>query len=186
MVIKNDRILDAAAEVLAIRPNATLQSIAKAAGISRTTIFNRFPTRDALLEALAVDTLMRIGQVMARVPQGAPSELPDELASVLSDVTGGLMLLGPRTVFLRIHPGSGSDVDAHWVDAVLPLAVYIGRAQAHGVLRRDLPTRWLVASYIGLLFAAWDEVAQGELGQAQAARLIVSTWLSGSSGSHVN
>lgn len=68
MVIKNEQILDAAAEVLARRPDATLQSIAKAAGISRTTIFNKFATRDALLEALAVDSLKRIGEVMAWVP----------------------------------------------------------------------------------------------------------------------
>jgi hypothetical protein len=30
-----------------------------------------------------------------------------------------------------------------------------------------------------LLFAAWDEIVAGELGQVQAARLVVDTWLSG-------
>lgn len=70
MVIKNDRILDAAAEVLAKRPDATLQTIAIAAGISRTTIFNRYPTREALLEALAIDALQRVGQVMKCIPLG--------------------------------------------------------------------------------------------------------------------
>lgn len=180
MVIKNEQILDAAAGVLARRPNATLQSIAAAAGISRTTIFNRFPTRDELLEALAVDTLMRIGQVMGCVPSGAPAEVSDDLASVLLDVTAGLMPLGPRTIFLRATPGQPNDLDAHWGDAVTPLAVYIGQAQARGLLRGGQPARWLVASYIGMLFAAWDEIAEGQLGPAQAARLIVDTWLSGS------
>jgi hypothetical protein len=62
---------------------------------------------------------------------------------------------------------------------VAPLASYIGRAQDEGLLRADQPARWLVASYIGLLFAAWDEIVAGELGQVQAARLVVDTWLSG-------
>jgi AcrR family transcriptional regulator len=176
VVIKNEQILDAAAEVLAKRPDATLQSIAKAAGISRTTIFHRYPARDDLLEALGQDTLASIGVVMARVPN---SEVGD-VAAVMSEVTRGLMPLGPRTVFLRVVPGWGNGLDEHWESAVTPLAVYIHQAQAIGMLRTDQPARWLTASYIGLLFAAWDEIAEGELGTAQAARLVTETWLTGS------
>ena len=175
MVIKNEQILDAAAEALAKRPDATLQSIAKAAGISRTTIFHRYPTRDELLEALGKDTLERIGLVMARVP----NEEVGDVAAVMSEVTRGLMPLGPRTVFLRVVPGWGNGLDEHWESAVTPLAVYVHMAQALGMLRADQPARWLTASYIGLLFAAWDEVAKGELGTAQAARLVVQTWSAG-------
>lgn len=181
MVIKNEQILTAAAEVLARRPDATLQSIAKAAGISRTTIFNKYPTRDALLEALAVDTLKRIGEVMARVPADMSDGNAEKFESVLSDVTTGLMPLGPGTEFLRVIPGWGDALDHHWVEAATPLAKCMGWAQGHGLLRADQPARWLVASYVGLLFAAWDEIAEGELGQAQASRLVVETWMSGAS-----
>lgn len=180
MVIKNEQILKTAAEVLGRRPDATLQSIAKAAGISRTTIFNKFATRDALLEALAVDSLRRIGEVMARVPTDVEGSA-DGFASVMLEVTAGLMPMGPRTAFLRIVPGWGNELDGHWVEAVTPLAVYISRAQARGLLRVDQPARWLVAAYVGLLFAAWDELAEGELGQAQASRLVIETWMSGAS-----
>ena len=181
MVIKNEQILETAAEVLARRPDATLQSIAKAAGISRTTIFNKFATRDALIEALAVDSLRRIGEVMARVPSDVDSNDSAGFASVMREVTAGLMPLGPRTAFLRVVPGWGNELDRYWVEAVTPLAVYIGMAQSHGMLRGDQPARWLVASYIGLLFASWDEISQGELGHAQASRLVTDTWISGAS-----
>lgn len=177
-MIKNSQILDAAAEVLARRPDATLQAIAHGAGTSRTTIFNKYPTRDALLEALAVDALDRIGAVMAGVPHHFSSQ---EFADALLEVTVGLMPLGPRTAFLRRAPGGDSGLEQHWAHAVEPLAVYMAQAQAHGVLRRDHSVRWLVASYVGVLFAAWDEVAQGELGFVQAARLVVDTWLRGAS-----
>ena len=173
MVIKNDQILDAAAAVLSQRPDATLQTIAAAASISRTTIFNRYPTRDDLLEALGRDALERISAVMARVPQDEPGDV----AAVMSEVTSGLMPLGPRTTFLRVVPGLGNDLDTHWQSAVIPLAEYIHRVQALGLLRGDQPARWLVASYIGLLFAAWDEIAEEEVGINEAARLIVQTWL---------
>lgn len=174
-MIKNDQILDAAASVLSKRPDATLQTIAAAAGVSRTTIFNKFPTRDDLLQALAKDTLDRIGDVMARVPDGAV----EDVSAVMSEVTAGLMPLGPRTLFLRVVPGQGNELDTHWERAVTPLAVYVHKVQAQGMVRADQPARWLVASYVGLLFAAWDEIAEGETGRAQAARLVVQTWLAG-------
>lgn len=185
MVIKNEQILETAAEVLGRRPDATLQSIAKAAGISRTTIFNKFTTREALIEALAVDSLRRIGEVMARVPADVTGSGSDGFVSAMSEVTAGLMPLGPRTAFLRVVPGWGNELDSHWVEAVTPLAVFIGKAQLSGLVRADQPARWLVASYIGLLFAAWDEIGEGELGQAQASRLVIETWMSGASPSVV-
>jgi len=30
-----------------------------------------------------------------------------------------------------------------------------------------------------LLFAAWDEISEGEMGTAQAARLVVESWMTG-------
>ena len=177
MVIKNEQILDAAADVLSKRPDATLASIATAAGISRTTIFNRYPTRDDLIQALGIDALERIGQVMAQVPTEEVGDVP----RVMADVTEGLMPLAPRTAFLRLVPGLGNDLDLHWQRVVTPLAIYIATAQEVGRLRSDQPARWLVASYIGLLFAAWDEISEGELGQAQASRLVIETWMFGAS-----
>lgn len=177
MVIKSEQILNAAAEMLAHRPDATLQSIANAAGISRTTIFNKYATRDALLEALAIDTLERIGAAMAKVPDSADADP----IQVLTEVTQMLMQLGPRTAFLRVVPGWGNDLEQHWAHAATPLAIYFAQLQGKGYLRSDHPVRWLTASYIGLLFASWDEISAGELGTTQAARLIVESWLSGSS-----
>jgi len=179
VVVKNEHILDTAADVLARRPDATLQTIADSAGISRTTIFHRYPTRTDLIEALAIDTVARIGEVMKRVP----ASLDDDVASVVLAITEGLMPLGARTIFLRLHVDANDALDRHWIQAATPLAIYFGTLQAVGRLRRDLPARWLTASYIGLLFAAWDEMASGEIGSAHAARLVTDTWLAGAGSS---
>lgn len=175
MVIKNERILDMAAEVLARRPDATLQTIADSAGISRTTIFNRYPTRSDLIEALATDTVVRIGEAMKRVP----TSIDDDVEAALLAVTDALMPLGSRTIFLRMHVDTNDALDTHWIEAAAPLAIYFSVLKASGRLRQDQPDRWLTASYIGLLFAAWDEIDSGESGPVQAARLITRTWLAG-------
>lgn len=175
MVIRNEQILDAAAEVLVQRPNATLQNIASAAGISRTTIFNRYATREDLLEALGAHALQRIAAVMQRIPSPATGGI----TAVLLDVTEGLMPLGPHSAFLRRAPVGDNMLDAHWQEAVAPLVALFVAAQSHGQLRSQIPVRWLVGSYVSLLFGAWDEIAVGELGPMQAARLVVDTWLAG-------
>ena len=130
MVIRNEHILDAASTVLARRPDATLQSIADAAGISRTTIFNKYPRRDDLLAALAVNTLARIGAAMAVIPPRAEGDARE----VLHSLTGALMDLGPRAAFLRAGPGTESR-----------LALDRGRHPA-GRVRRRAADRWATAT----------------------------------------
>ena len=173
MVIRTEDLLDTAAGVLVRRPDATLRTIAEAAGVSRTTIFNRFPTRDALLEALAVDTLERMRDGMARLDWSSerrPTEVVEDLWRVVHP-------LSDRAAFLRMGPMHESpDVTAGWGEAFTPWGVYVATLQATGRVRDDLPVRWLAGSLIGLLFAAFDEVDAGEQGAVQAGRLVAASW----------
>lgn len=51
--LRNDeRILEAAKRLLEQSPSATLSDIAIAAGVSRSTLYRRFPDRDALIAKL--------------------------------------------------------------------------------------------------------------------------------------
>src|SRR5579859_7099055 len=47
-----DAILKAARTVLGERPNASMEEIAAAAGVTRQTVYAHFPSRDALIAAL--------------------------------------------------------------------------------------------------------------------------------------
>ena len=174
MVIRSERILDTAAEVLLRRPDATLRTIADAAGISRTTLHNRYPTRDALLDALAVDTLERMRGGMAAI-DWSPARDP---ADVLGDLWAVLRPLAARAAFLRMGPTHAApEVTAGWEAAFTPWGILVAQLQATGRVRDDLPLRWLIGCLVGLLFAAFDEVDAGELGAAQAGRLVTTSWL---------
>lgn len=69
----NAAILDAAAGVLAQRPQASIEEIAKAAGISRQTVYAHFPAREVLL---SLDPPIGSGDV-ARVQQLRPLFKPE-------------------------------------------------------------------------------------------------------------
>ena len=45
-------VLDAAIRTLADRPDASMDEIARAAGVSRQTVYPHFPSRNALIDAV--------------------------------------------------------------------------------------------------------------------------------------
>jgi len=67
-----ERVLDAAAEVFAASgPDASVDEIARHAGVGHATVFRRFPTKDALLEAV-------LARELAALAAAADDGLADE------------------------------------------------------------------------------------------------------------
>jgi AcrR family transcriptional regulator len=67
-----DRILDVARDALATDPAASLNSIAKAAGVGAGTLYRHFPSRESLVLGVyrkEIDTLVALAPVLlARHP----------------------------------------------------------------------------------------------------------------------
>lgn len=178
MAASTDAILDAAARVLAASPAATLADVATAAGISRTTLFTRFATRDDLLRALAADALNRIDDALERAGIEDPARDP---VVALADLADRMMPLGARLGYLlRERTLDDDDVlDERWrrIDRVLTDAVR--RAQAAGRIRADLPAQWVSDAWFWLVAAAWDGIDCGRIAPLDGSRLVLTTLLDG-------
>ncbi len=62
------RVLDAAAEVLAEQgPNASVDEIARRAGVGHGTVFRRFPTKEALVAAVVCKRLEEVSAAAAEL-----------------------------------------------------------------------------------------------------------------------
>jgi AcrR family transcriptional regulator len=92
-----ERLLDTAIGVLGEDPTASIEQIAVAAGMHRSTIYRRFPSRDVLVGALLERARDEAAQVVKEAGRLEPSE------SALRLMFERMMVLGQRYAFLHTH-----------------------------------------------------------------------------------
>jgi AcrR family transcriptional regulator len=167
-------ILDAAIDVLADRREASMSEIAAAAGVARQTVYAHYPSRDALLMAVAERTLAQTLAAMdaADLGAGPPAEALDRL------VTAWWGSVAPHARVLEALgaalPTAHSVHDFH--QPVLDrLASLVARGQKARAFDRDASAPWLTATFLGLMHTAAEEVAAGRLDVGTAGAELART-----------
>ncbi|MBG0832477.1 helix-turn-helix transcriptional regulator [Planomonospora sp. ID67723] len=146
-------IMEAAERVLSENPAATMEQIAEAAGVARTTIHRRFASREALIDIMAVAAWKEIAEAVdAARPATAPPRVAmyQATANVLRVKSGWRFALaqhGPLT-------GEAARIEA---EVTAKSDLVIGRAQQEGVIRPDVDLLWARRVY----FAVLTEAAHG-------------------------
>jgi AcrR family transcriptional regulator len=161
-----EAILDAAERLLAAGSDANVSAVAAAAGVSRVTLYAHFPTRPALLEAVAERVIGRAAEAIdaAETTSGDPTEALDRLIDVAWDkldrnlqlFAAGRAELSPEAL-RRAH----ERIDG-------PILALIKRGRRSGAFRKDVSAPWLLASYYALVHAGAEEVAAGRLASTDA------------------
>ena len=165
-------VLDAAVALLAHRPQATMQEVADASGLGRTTVYRHFPRRQDLIDALYDEVLRESGQTVREAIEQA-----DNARQLLCDLGERVIAIGDRYRFLDAHPelrdrtlsGAGQDQGQD------PLQTYLDEAQERGEVRSDLPVSWMLATMRGLAVVAMVEVAAGRMDVEEAGRHVGET-----------
>lgn len=171
-------LLEVATEVLVIDPAASLADVARAAGIGRTTLHKLYPTRHALLVALAHDALDLLEDLYRDAGLGVAG---DEAPAALRRLVVAMVPLGPRVEFLMRERSLDVEPDLlERVDALdEPVRELVRRAQRAGVLRAGLPVEWIVTTLFSLVYAAWELIAAGRLAPVDAPDIVLGTVLDG-------
>jgi AcrR family transcriptional regulator len=169
-----DAIHNAARTVLGEQPDASMEDIATAAGVTRQTVYAHFPSRDALIvaliEAARAEGLAAIDA--ARVDTAPPV---DAIAHFL-DISWQLLRRYPLLfdpALNRTPRLDGSDPRL----AATQLEQLIRRGQRAGDFDRALSASWVAAAILALGHTAAEQVAAGRLTTSQAAAMLLDSTL---------
>ncbi|MFD9969803.1 TetR/AcrR family transcriptional regulator [Streptomyces sp. NPDC059011] len=176
MPVTSDQLLDAAVPVLTRDRGASMKEIATAAGISRTTLIRFFPTRDALMAALARRAVAEATRVLdaAALEHGPVREA---FAALTQGFVPIAQVWGLAYVDQQVPADPGLQDAADRVGERID--AFFARAQSEGFVRQDLPAQWLSYSFSGLAETATELIREGLMGPKQAPGYLAQVLLDG-------
>ncbi|MEU6744202.1 TetR/AcrR family transcriptional regulator [Streptosporangium sandarakinum] len=161
-------ILEAAERLLAEEPGASMEQIAAAAGVARTTIHRRFANRQALIEALASSAARQLAQA---VEDGRPDTAPPLVA--MHRITANVLQVKSAWAFaLELPADPDSEAAVLQRDIARRCIAVLKRAQADGLIDEAADLDWVRQVYYALIRESLHGDADGADPDALAARII--------------
>lgn len=166
-------ILEAAEQTLRRDPAATIEQIAEAAGVARTTVHRRFATRDALIGAMTAWAARRFA---AAVEDARPGAAPPLIA--LYQVTANVLRVKIGWEYAMNRPAPADSEVARIHAAVrADCDDLFRRAQQAGILHADADLEWARRVYYALIHEATEDA--GDEDTDTLATRVIDTLLLG-------
>jgi len=161
-------VLEAAERVLAEEPGASMEQIAAAAGVARTTIHRRFANRQSLIDALASSAARQLAQA---VDDGRPDTAPPLVA--MHRITANVLQVKSAWAFaleLPADPDSETAVLQQHINH--SCVVVLRRAQVDGLIDRAADLDWVRRVYYALIGESLRGNSEGADPDTLAVRII--------------
>ncbi|MFF3444655.1 TetR/AcrR family transcriptional regulator [Streptosporangium sp. NPDC002721] len=166
------RIVAAARTSLSGDPDASVDDIAKAAGVGRMTLYGHFRTRAELVEAALADALRAGEEALASVDltgdaREALARLLDSSWSLVAEsmaLSSAAQKALPAGRVRELHAAPARRVEE-----------LIRRGQNDGVFRTDLPISWLINVLHYILKGAAEESRAERMEAGEVARVVIAT-----------
>ncbi|MBP2356434.1 AcrR family transcriptional regulator [Kribbella aluminosa] len=160
MAVDREQVLRAAATLLMRKSTATMDEVARAAGISRATLNRQFAGRDALIRALEDLGIAECEAAAARaaVDDGPVADAVRRLVRELEPAAGLLAFLYSENQLFE-----GDEQNEGWARIDAGLVALFRRGQETGEFRIDLSPVWLTEALYGLLVSAAWAICEGRV-----------------------
>jgi AcrR family transcriptional regulator len=176
MAVDRSQTLRAAAALLTRKSTATMDEVAKAAGISRATLHRHFAGRDALVRALEDLGIQECEAALDRAALDAgPAE--DALRRLIGEMEQSAPLLAFLTTENQLF--EGEVVNEGWERLDARMAALFRRGQESGEFRIDLTPAWLCEALYGLIGSGVWAVQDGRVAAKDFQFMIAELLLGG-------
>lgn len=168
-----DALAAATARHLALAPAASMQELADAAGVSRATLFRRFPSRGALVAELCEAATRAYARAVdeSEPEDGTPTEALARTVAALGRLASVVGLLGLQPLSEHVE----ASLLAQTAQADDRLRRLVRRGQESGAFRVEVDPEWVLTMLIWLMVGAADSVRLGRLTVGSAQRHLVDT-----------
>jgi AcrR family transcriptional regulator len=167
-------IRDAATTALARDPDASVNDIARAAGVGRVTLYGHFDSRAVLVEAVVERAMAATESELSAVDvTGEPTEVMRRLLGVTWDLThryGALIVAAQRTLPAEAFRAAHEE-------PVRRMQTLLRRGRRSGAFRADMPLDWQITLIQSVLHGASGATYRGELSPAKAGGLVTESVL---------
>ncbi|WP_326696569.1 TetR/AcrR family transcriptional regulator [Streptomyces sp. NBC_01754] len=163
MTLDREQVLRSAAALLSRRSTATMDEVARAAGIGRATLHRHFAGRDALVRALEDLGIQEFEAALdaAGLDEGSAEEALRRFIVAVEPAAGLLSFLVTENQLFE-----GDDLNEGWDRLDARVAAFFRRGQERGEFRIDLTPAWLTEALYALVGAgAWAVQAGRVAGQ---------------------
>ncbi|MFI9567527.1 TetR/AcrR family transcriptional regulator [Streptomyces rishiriensis] len=176
MTVDRDHVLRSAAALLTRKSTATMDEVAKGAGISRATLHRHFAGRDALVRALEALGIAECESALeaARLDDGPASDAVRRLIAATESAAGLLAFLYTENQLFE-----GEEQHEGWTRIDDRISALFRRGQLSGEFRIDLTPAWLTEALFGLLASGVWMVQSGKGAPKDFPRMVVDLLLGG-------
>ena len=148
-----ERLLEAATEIFSAGgPQASLEAVAKKAGVGIGTLYRHFPTRDALFDAVYRHEVDLLGDLAERL---AKDEAP--VAALKTWLQANVRLVATKKGMieaLQLAAHGSSELKAYSYDRMIgAIRLLLDRAVKAGEVRGDVPPEDLLRTLVGIYYS---------------------------------
>lgn len=176
MAMDRDQVLRAAAALLSRKSTATMDEVARAAGIGRATLHRHFAGRDALVRALEEFGIREFEAAFdnARLDEGTAIEAIKRLVAEAEPNAELLAFLVTENQLFE-----GEQVNEGWARLDARVGALFRRGQHEGDIRIDLSPAWLTEALYGLIGTCAWAVMDGRVAAKDFSYMITELLLGG-------
>ncbi|MEU8778274.1 helix-turn-helix domain-containing protein [Streptomyces sp. NPDC048606] len=176
MAMDRDQVLRDAAALLSRKSTATMDEVARAAGIGRATLHRHFAGRDALVRALEDLGIRAFEQAFdaARLDEDTAVEA---LRRLIAEAEPNAELLAFLVTENQLF--EGDQVNEGWARLDARVLALFKRGQNEGDIRIDLSPAWLTEALYGLIGSCAWAVMDGRVAAKDFQYMITELLLGG-------